>query len=159
MAIKRQAKTNLNSLAIISKHDESVDLDKSNWDEYQKKLDPAHLVFKEGMQPTRFLCNFELKGKEAVTIKNAIFGGSDEDGKPLVTMGTWSYRVVKLTLKDIQNPEDLPLHEQVTMRKDDRGLAHDDLIGELDRYGIVDEIFGHYSRLILTSGKEQGKNS
>lgn len=135
----------LNAVEIISENDDSLDLEKCNWDEYKKSFDRGHLVFIPGKQPTVFLCNFSLKGKESASIKNNLIGGADDEGKPKIALGSWSHRVVKLVLKDIKNPDDIPEDQRIVFKKDDLGYAHDDVLTLLEQAGVLTEIFTHYT--------------
>ena len=158
MAIRKGTKRSLSAVVIVSEHDDSIDAEKSNIDEYKKTADLAHLVFVADKQPTRFLCNFELSAKQAASVKNGMIAGKGDDGEPTVTLGSWAHRVVKHTLRDIQNPSDLPVHECIVFKKDENGHAHDDVIAELERQGVVDEIFGFYTRLAMGGAKQAAKN-
>lgn len=158
MAIRVVAKQNLKMVEVISSKDDALDMEKSNYDEYVKTGDVSKLVFVEGKQPTRFICNFELSGREASYVKNEIMGGKDEDGKPKLSYGSWQHRVAKFTLKDIQNPADVPREEQMELKKDDRGYVNDYTMGILERYGIVDDIFVLYTHLVLEGAKQNAKN-
>jgi hypothetical protein len=158
MAVRREMKRALNAVEVISKRDDALDLEQSKWDDYLDTGDVSKLVFKPGLQPTIFLCNFELTAEKAKMIKNAVTGGSDDEGKPSIQLGSWSFAVAKNTLKDIKNPEDVPEPEQFKMKKDHRGLVHDDLLGELDSHGFVDDIFLMYTKLSAKGVKSEAKN-
>lgn len=147
MAIRIERKKNLNAVEIISEHDDSLDVEKCDFPAYRKDYDRAHLAFLPNTQPTVFVCNFELGGKEAAAVKNSMLGGSDDDGKPQVALGSWGFRIVKLCLKDIRNPADVPEEQQLKLRKDDRGYVHDDFIAVLDRIGVANEIFAAYNAM------------
>lgn len=157
MAIRLEQKRSLACIEVISRADDAVDHEKSNWDAYAASGDRKHLVFLPDQEPTVFICNFELSGKEGAAIKNAMVGGSDDDGKPAVALGSWSYRVVKMTLKAIQNPAGLPPEAGMTFRKDDRGYAHDELMTQLERFGIVGEIFSMYTALTASDARKAAK--
>lgn len=159
MAIVRKIDAKpLNAIEVITRGDDAIDEEKSNYDEYLKTGDPAKLVFVEGKQPTVFLCNFALKGRQAEIIKNSMIGSSDDEGNPKIAMGTWSFRVAKYVLKAITSPESVPADQQFLFKSDKDGFAHDDLIAELDRYGIVADIFSMYSNLVLAAPRGNAKN-
>jgi hypothetical protein len=158
MAIRLQQAKRLNVIEIVSEIDDAIDMNLSEWEEYKKTGDRKFVMCKPGKQPTIFLCNFELKGKESAHVKNAMLDGKDEDGAPKVTIGSWSHRVVKYTLKDIVNPSDLPEEEKIVFKKDDRGYCHDDVISKLEELGIVSEIFGLYMTLVIGSHRQASKN-
>ena len=157
MAIRTQARARLNAVEMIAKIDDAID-DGADYDAYVKANDRNLLKFKPGLQPTVFLLNLEFSGKEAEAVKNAIVSGKDEDGSPKVALGSWSFKVAKLSLKDIINPPDVPLEAQMKMKKDDRGFAHDDLLGELDRLGIVQDIFSFYTTHVMSPARSAAKN-
>lgn len=158
MAIRVEQKRRLNALEVVSVNDDAIDQENSDIKEYKKTGDIAKLKFLENKQPTIFLMNFELKGKEAAMVKNSMLEGKDEDGNPQVTLGSWAFRVVKYTLKDIKNPADLPEECRLVFKKDDRGYAHDNLLSQLDTFGIIDELFSFYTTLALTGAKSNAKN-
>lgn len=158
MAIKVQRKKPLNALEIICSFDDAIDQDNSDIEEYKKTADISHLKFHPDKQPTVFLCNFELKGKESANVKNAMISGKDDEGNPQLALGTWSFRVVKYTLKDIKNPTDLAADEKIEFKKDKDGYAHDDLIATLDNLGVVTEIFSFYTQLVTGGAGANAKN-
>lgn len=159
MAIKLDQFKRYNVVEVISEHDDALDKENSDYEKYQETGDISNLVFFEDKQPTKFICNFELKGKQAARIKNAMIGGHDEESnRPKVTIGDWSFKVVKYVLKDIQNPESLPEAERIKMRTDKDGYAHDELLCLLDRVGIVSEIFSLYSNLVGGGARSKTKN-
>lgn len=159
MAIRIEQKRALNAVELVSVNDDAIDTENSNIEEYQKTGDLVHLKYLPDKAPTIFLMNFEHKGKEGAMVKNAMLEGKDENGAPTFTVGSWAYKIVKLTLKDIKNPPDLPEDCRLVYRKDDRGYAHDETIAKMDRYGIVEELFAFYSKLALTGAKSNAKNS
>ncbi len=158
MAISIQKRMPINAVEVISESDDAVDHAASDWEEYKKTGDVSKLKFLEGKQPTIFLCNFALKGTQAAALKNSMLGGTDDDGKPQVAFGTWSFRVAKYCLKDIRNPDDLPDDAKLMYKKDEKGLTHDDLLVTLDSLGIINEIFAMYSALVLGGVRANAKN-
>jgi len=158
MAFKRNTKRNLASIEIVSVNDDAIDTEKSDLEEYKKTGELKHLVFVPGAQPTRFLCNFEVQAKHGAAIKNGMLAGRDESGDPQVTLGTWAHRVVKYTLKGITNPDSMSEEDRFVFKTDEHQMVHDDLLGALDRHGVVDEIFGFYTKLALGGAKDNAKN-
>lgn len=158
MAIKIEQRKPLNAIQIVSELDDAIDMQASDWEEYKKTGDMSKLQFMAGKQPTIFLCNFAPKGHEASAIKDSMLGGRDDEGQPKLQLGSWSFKVVKFTLKDIQNPPDLPLEQQLKFKKDSQGYAHDDVVTELDRLGIVNEIFAMYTALTMGGARANAKN-
>ncbi len=158
MAIRIEQRRALNAVEIVSELDDAIDKEASDLAGYQETADISKLKFLPGMTPTVFLCNFSLKGKEPAHIKNSMVGGVDDDGRPSITMGTWSFKVVKYTLKDIKNPEGIAEDQKLVYKKDQNGYAHDDVLATLDQLGILNEIFGFYSRLVMVGPKANAKN-
>jgi hypothetical protein len=158
MAITLVRSIPLNALELVCEFDDAIDQGNSDIEEYKKTADMKHLKFHPNKQPTIFLCNFDLKGKEAAAIKNAMLSGRDDEGNPQLTLGTWSFRVIKYTLKDIRNPDYIEAHERIDMKKDKDGYAHDDLLAILDKVGVVNELFTFYNNLVTTSAKNNAKN-
>ena len=158
MAIIIQKQLPINAVEVVSEQDDALDLEASDIEGYKKTGDLSKLKFIADKQPTIFLCNFSLKGQQATVVKNSMMGGTDDEGKPVVAFGTWSFRVAKYCLKDIKNPDGLAEDSKLIFKKDEKGLAHDDLLATLDRIGIVNEIFSMYSALALTSVRANAKN-
>jgi hypothetical protein len=154
MAIKLVQKRNLSAIRFISQNDDSIDLENSNYDEYLKTGIEDNLKFIDGKQPTVFVCNFELKGKESAFVKDSMIKGTDSEGKPSVAIGSWSFKLVKTVLKDIINPDYLTPEEKIVFKSDKGGYATDDLISLLDRYNIVSEIFGMYNAMTTIEGRD-----
>lgn len=140
----------LKHVRIIVKHDPALDWDAMEdtdiWPTYQE--DPIKneglLKFKEGEKPTIFICNFELSGKQKAAIKDATIGGHDEDKNPKITYGKWEYTLVSMVLKEIENPGIFKL------KKDSRGNVDEFTMSQLEKYGIVGELFISYMTLTGT---------
>ena len=158
MAIQLQKKLPINAVEIISQHDDALDLEASDWEGYKETGDVSKLKFIPGKQPTIFLCNFLMKGKEAVALKNSMLSGVDEEGRPRLSYGSWSFKVVKYALKDIKNPDGIPDDAKLVFKKDEQGYAHDDLLVTLETIGVVNEIFGMYNALVTGSARANAKN-
>ncbi len=160
MAIKKIRSKNLNAVRIISRQDEAIDFDASEWDLYEEDpvLNENSLKFKEGKEPTIFLCNFALTGKEQASLQDAMVSGVDEEKNPKVSIGKYSYQIAKVCLKDIQNPANEL--DVIRLKKDSRGYVSDETMTELHQAGVVNEIFNHYFRLTQpqTEGKKEIKN-
>lgn len=158
MAFKTTNTKKLNALRFISKLDASLDLDACDYESYL--LDPntkeSTLVFKDGLLPTIFVLNFELSGKEQAMLQDNMFGGVDEEQNPKLTMGKWAYNVTKFCLKDIQNPPNEA--DVIKIKKDSKGYVSDDVMTELQKYGIVSEIFTLYFALTQNSVRSNSKN-
>ena len=148
----------LNAVRIISRNDDAVDEEASDWEVYDK--DPVRnekaLVMKADQTPTIFLCNFELTGKEAANVKDALISGIDDEKNIKMSYGKWSYRVTQLTLKGIENPPNVK--DVIEYKKDGRGYVSDQTMTLLERMGLVSEIFTHYTSLTQSKEKENAKN-
>lgn len=158
MALRIVEKRPLNAVEVVSKNDDAIDVDNSNWEEYEKTGDVNHLKFIADKQPTIFLCNFDLKGKELAVVKNSMMGSRDDEGNSSLALGSWTFRVAKYTLKDIKNPPYLAANECITLKKDKDGLVHDDTLAILERCGVLNEIFAMYTALALSPVKANAKN-
>jgi len=159
MAIRIDKKISWNAVRLISENDDALDKGENEddwketvWAKYKKTLNPDDLTFVPDCQPTIFLCNFELKAHDTAAIKDAMLKGGNQ-----VAFGSWSQAVAKHVLKDIINPEYVPMDERIAFRKDGMGLAHDEVIGFLDRVGVVTEIFTAYNEK-TSSFKASSKN-
>lgn len=157
MAVRRSEK-NLSNISFIPRVDDAIDHEKSDYDAYVKTLDEGKLVFVEGLRPTRFVLNFDLSGKEAAKLKNDMMSGKSDNGEPTVALGSWQQRVTKLCLKAIENPPDLLLGEGLIFRTDENGEVADALLGELERQGIISNIFALYTQHVMTSSRRAAKN-
>ena len=144
MAISFKEKINLSCVEIISENDDALDVENSDLEKYKETLNVNHLKFLPDKEPTIFICNFNLKGKDLASVNNAMIDGTDDEGKPKVAIGSWAYRITKLTLKDIKNPSYLKEDERINFKKDFQGYAHDDVVSLLQRIGIANEILTHY---------------
>lgn len=146
---------NLKCIELISLRDDAVDEEGSNYDEYIKTLDRKHL--KLNGEPSLFILNMDFKGKEAQQIKNASMSAKDDDGKASLALGSLSFTIARLALKDIKHPEGegnvLPF-----MKGRDNN-AHENLIGSLDRMGVVNEILAVYSQHVANPTRTEAKNS
>lgn len=155
MAIRKDKK-DLSALQLVGRKDDALDPVKAKdaYDAYVAAgLDESKLVFLPDQQPTRFLLNFELTGKEAERIKNAMVAGKDEDGEPTMSLGSWQFALAKRTLKGIQNPTGLDEADGLKFETDQNGLVSDALLGKLDKHGIIQDIFSAYSVLVLVTAK------
>jgi len=140
-------KRKLNAIRFISKIDDAVDVEASDRDLYLE--DPVAnadaLKFKKGKEPTIFLLNFELSGKENAAIEDKQSGGLDDERNPKISMGAWSYAVARMTLKDIQYPAgETPI---VEFKKEGRGYASERVLDTLSKLGIIGEIFNLFITL------------
>lgn len=143
MALSIEEST-LNAVRIIASADDAVDRSASDWEAYKETRDESKLVLLPGKAPTIFICNFEAGIKEAKLIDNAMMATKGDDDKPSLAYGSWAQMVAKVTLKEIQNPEYMPEAKRLVMRKDGAGYVHDDLLGKLQRAGVVNDIFNAY---------------
>jgi hypothetical protein len=147
MAIKIQKKIALNAVRFVSENDDSHDKgnDEAEWKEtvykkYLETLNPDDLKFLPDTQPTIFLCNFEVNAAQSAEISDSIMRGKDQ-----VAIGTWSQAVVRNVLKDIINPDYVPLAERIPFKKNGKGGVHDETMALMVRYGFAQEIFAVYN--------------
>jgi len=160
MAVKLSQKRNLSTVRIISKIDDAVDDNGTDWELYNE--DPisneSAIKFKEGKKPTYFICNFDFTGKEAASTKDAMMK-IDEEKNPSVAYGRWAYKVAQIALKDIDNPSDVPEMDKLKVKKDGgTGYVMDSVMTDLERLGVVSEIFQHYLTLTQTPDRKNAKN-
>lgn len=158
MAIRIERSRNLSAIEFVSKSDDALDLEKSDFDAYLSDADQKHLAFLPDAQPTVFVLNFDLSGKELATIKNAM-GGVSEEGEAKVNFGSWANQIVRVCLKEIRNPPSVPLEAQLLLKRDKDGKVGDETLGILGRYGITEEIFSLFNRLTATPARAAAKNS
>lgn len=136
----------LNHIRVICSHDPALDMEATGEETWKEYLDnpvatESKLVFHANKAPSVFICNFELSGKQDAKIKDASFKGLDEEKQPKMAFGDWEYQVVKMVLKEIDNPG------IIKFKKDSRGWVDDFTMTQLSRYKIVPDIFGMYVRL------------
>jgi hypothetical protein len=162
MALRKvKSSINLSCVPVILENDDAIDHDNEECDYqmYVKTGDISHLRYVSDKEPTKFICNFSFSGKEAAMVKNSMIGSKDEEGKPSVSLGSWQFRIARLSLKDIQNPAYLPEDECFVMKNYD-GYADEKLLAVLNNYGVIDAIFSLYSSLVLDNGvRAEAKNS
>ena len=145
-----------NAVQIISKIDDAIDHEASDWEKYED--DPIGnmdaLKFLPNKKPTIFLCNFELSAKDDAKIQDAMFGGIDEDKNPKPAFGNWALAVAKYTLKAIENPPET--NDPILFKTDAKKAVSDETLNILQKAGIIQEIFNHYIKLTKT---EVGQNA
>jgi len=158
MAFKTTITKKLNAIRFISKMDSALDLEASDYDKYLE--DPVQneplLKFVEGQTPTIFVLNFELTGKEQAQLQDHMFSGVDEEKNPKFSLGKWGYNVVKTCLKDIQNP--LNESQVIRIKKDAKGYVDDEVMTQLQKFGLVSEIFNLYFALTQNDARANSKN-
>ena len=144
----------LNAVRLFSRKDSAIDHDATDWDAYDEDPLKEDLIkMKEGKEATVFLCNFEFKGKDAVKVKDAVFGGMDKDsGSPKINYSNWAYEVVRNGLKDIQNPVDIT--GVIKLKKDSGKYVSPETMTKLESVGLVSEIFKHWMKLKTDDGLE-----
>jgi len=159
MAFKKSGVRNLNAVKLISRNDGAVDLELSNFTLYDKDpiINESEIKLLDGKSPTIFLCNFEVTGKDGAAIQDSMIGGVDDEKNPKMTMGKWAYEITRRCLKDIQNP--VGETDVIKLSRDSKGYVSDETMTELQRYGIVNEIFNHYFTLTQSEVKSNSKNS
>lgn len=158
MGISLGKQKRFNCVRIISRIDDAVDHEASDWTRYDE--DPIEnedaLKFLADKHPTIFLCNFELDAKSNAKIQDAMFSGIDEDKNPRPALGAWSLAVAKYTLKSIENHPSVK--DPIRFKADSRGLVSDETLDVLQKAGIISEIFSHYSKLSQSGVSKNVKN-
>lgn len=153
MAIRIERKRDLSSIKLVVKADDAIG-NVDAYDDYIDTLNEDCLDLKG--EPTYLVLNFDIKGKDAERIKNAMVQGG-EDGTPTIAMGSWQFTIARLTLKGIANPADLPLEQQIVYREKD-GKPSEDTLAFLDRIGALANIFAAYQAHVLKPTRAQAKN-
>lgn len=142
MAINVNQDLNSNApVRVIAKVDEAIDHSKTDWDDYKETGDESKLVFLPDQVPTVFVCNFNFDAKAARIVNNAMMAGKDDQGAPQISYGSWAQAVSKVSLKEVLNP---PNATPILLRKDGMGYVHDELIGKMEKWGVLDDIFSAY---------------
>lgn len=148
----------MNAFRMISRHDPAVDAKASDWERYDK--DPIAnedaIVLVGNEKATVFLLNFEVSAKERASIDDAMVSANGSDNGYTPSYGAWPYAVTKYTLKEIQSPEGVS--DGIELKKDGRGYPRDDAIADLQKLGIVNEIFMHWLEFIKTKPGTESKN-
>lgn len=157
MALKKSTKVIPTAVEVISKHDDALDLEQSNFEEYEATGDINHLVFIENKQPTRFICNFNLKAKEKQEIMNISQEISDS-GRRQVNIGSLIYTITRFCLKDIQYPESVADADKFLFKKDKDGYVTLESVAELDNVDVPAQIAGFYNSLTKQTAKPHAKN-
>jgi len=157
MAIRASSIKAVNAVRVISRIDDAVDHEASDWETYLKTYDAAYLKLLEGKTPTVFLCNFNLSAKDGASVKNALLGNVNiSEKKAGIAFGDWQLAVVRSSLKEIIQPDDLPEAERLPFKRLGTGHVSDETLSLLDQLGIVQEIFSAYNAL-TTSQEVKGE--
>jgi hypothetical protein len=147
----------LNCIRIISRVDDAIDHESSNWDLYDE--DPINnedaIKLLPDKAPTIFICNFEIDAKTNAKIQDSMFAGIDEDKSPRPAYGGCALSVVRYTLKGIENPESCK--DPIRFKLDGRGFVSDETLNFLQKAGIISEIFNHYLKLTSTGVNQNAK--
>jgi hypothetical protein len=158
MAFKRSQLKTMNAFRMISRSDPAVDVEASDWERYDKNpmVNDDAIVLKDKEHPTIFLLNFEVNGKERAAIDDAMVAAQNNDGSYVPSYGNWPYAIAKYTLKAIENPEGTV--DGFELKKDGRGYPRDEVIRDLQKLGIVSEIFMHWLEYIKAKPGDESKN-
>lgn len=145
----------LNAIRYVCKADDAIDHSTSDRELYDE--DPVKnasaLKFLPGKDPTVFVLNFEITGREDALIKDARLAGVDADKNAILSMGKWALTVARICLKDIQNPPGVtPL---VEFKKDGRGYVSDAVLDKLAPVGVIEEIWTLF--MTLRGNREESK--
>lgn len=158
MALLKSASIIPSAVEVICRNDDAIDMKNSDFDEYQKTGDQKHLKFIPDKQPTIFVCNFKLLGKERAKIMNNS-SGVTEDGERSLSIGSMFYAITKYCLKDIRYPEGTPEESKFTFKKDKDGFPNDETIGELDSAGVSMDIAVMFNAMTSRTARPEVKNS
>ncbi len=152
--------TDLSCLRIIVDGDDAVDWENpdTDYDKYRDTMDEANLVFVDGAKPTRFVCNFELPGKDAAALKNAMLSAKDESGQPAFAFGSYSAEITRRCLKGIEQPEALTQAERIHFRTDKDGFVHPETMKTLEKMRVTGAILSWFGTWTGKSNKGQAKN-
>jgi len=143
----------LGIIEFISPRDDAIDIDlneetgepKSNIEKYKDTWDfEKYCQLKPGKQPTKFKLNFALSNKRQMIIDNASLGGDGKKDEFGFKLGNHKYWTVKVLLVGIENPVDIPANSKLIFRIGKDGYVHDDLMEELRKFGLVEEIYSFY---------------
>ena len=158
MAISVSNVKRLNAVRIISRIDDAIDNDASDWEKYDE--DPIEnesaLKFLADKLPTIFICNFELDAKDNSRVQDSMFAGIDEDKNPRPAYGAWSLSVVKYSLKGIENPPGCK--DPIRFKVDSKGNTSEETLNMLQKVGIISEVFNHYLKMTQTGVNKNLKN-
>ena len=115
-----------------------IDAYKSSWDF------ESNCVLREGVQPTVFKINFEVGHKAFIAMKNASLGGFGKGQDAGFQVGSHAAQVVKTILVGIDNPDTMPEEEKIKFEKHNNAYVSDKVMVELEKLGIVDDIYAYY---------------
>jgi len=148
MAIRIPKGNDLSNIVIISEHDDAIDHEASDIEAYHEDYDQSHLKFLPEQLPTKFICNFKFSAEVSAELKDSMMKSLNKRTRtPNLTIGSYQQNIVRYGLKAIQNPDGIPVGEQIIVKKSGNFLR-DDTIAELEQLGIVDEIFSAYNALV-----------
>lgn len=138
----------LNAIRYICRNDGAIDLENSDRELYES--DPMKhadaLKMKAGEDPTVFILNFEVTGRENSMIKDSTLKGIDDDKNPMIAMGKWAYTVAKICIKGIENPPNVK-NPYVEFKKDGKGYIAENVLDKLSAIGVIDEIWSLFIKL------------
>lgn len=113
---------------VYSLYDEAIDKDKSNTDLYGSTLDPKHLVFVDGKEPTKFIIR-PMTVKEVAGFHSWL-AGLNKETITASDLLEQNLRILNTMIVRTENPSDLKLEE---LRS-----SYTDLLIELGNYcGVI----------------------
>lgn len=130
--------TKRDTFDVIVSVDTSLDVTEDQWNLYKETLDEAHLRFREGMQPTRFVLRQVLPFALAKRVQNDQM--TTKNGAMEVQLGFISEEV-RASLVDIKNPDDVPEDQKIKFEKDKDGGASEKLMELLIAARLVEELY------------------
>jgi hypothetical protein len=123
-----------NTIEVISSKDEAVGCQPDAYSKYLETLDESLLDLDPVLTPTRFVLRTSLKYDESKAIKNQQLGYK-MNGEMSILTG-FMMDVIRTCLIDIKGAG-----TGIEFKKDSDGKASKELVGKLDQYGIMQELF------------------
>lgn len=140
------------TIEVIAFKDPSVRCDRDVYDEYLKTLDEALLDLDAESTPTRFVFRKNLPYKLSQKLQNEMFAFAD--GKAEYKIGSMM-DAVRFALVDVKNPGS----DSLAFKKDNVGLASEDLVATLYSAGILADLyFAHTNATGMNSVDKAKKN-
>lgn len=120
-------------LKVVVSKDSAVKCSPEEYQSYLEDLDESKLKL-EG-EPTRFVMSKTLnfKAHQELLRAQAKFGVKGKVEPDL----SYILVEVRLSLKDVENPKDLPLNKQIIYKRDSDGFCSEDLVAGLQSHGVL----------------------
>lgn len=146
MAVILREINDKDQIKVIASCDDAIEIEeidpdsdeKSSYMKYLEDLDESKLKFVEGKQPTRFVLRLSLPAKYELRLEDEQVA-YDRKGNPSFKISTRMFEQVRMSLVDIENPEDT--EQPLIYKKHNEYGASTELVKMLKNAGIVDELF------------------